>query len=394
MSWETLGVKKLNKIQDQPINLTGWSSGQVGVPMKALQDAGYLRALEIEVPKLTLAGTLGTGTLALQASAQLGVLRAINRFRLTTQAISSLVDIRGEDFFFLRYTSSRKGEYRGLDANYSFGSPPSAANGGVSLAGVNTSQSYSSPNGTLTLSLYLPMTIDVLLKNISTPVQLPDGKTASAIMDKRLEVSLINLQNAELAVQPSLLLNPAYSLTTDSPLLATGNATATGTFAGNVNSYIYDVPAPAADRPTPYQLSMILSRQNVDTTVNGSTAEVDFRRAGLLLKAHYVAYDSNDNLVDWAATPGATLEFAWGTKVSKRYETVESNIAECIRRYGAVPPQGLLVHDFFTDTETLDDTINTVRLANVRCLFTGLSGISKIRCIEERLIPVRLRSAA
>lgn len=400
MAWDTLGRRKLNKMVDQPIQLANWGNAQQSVQLRAMQDAGYLRALEIEVPQTLITGTPAAGTIALQPSAQLGLLRSIDSFRITTQAIADLVSLHGDDFYFLAYM--RQAERHRVDGtiNYAFSAPPSAPNGGTSLAGVGTSQSLAGNNVNLALHLYLPMTMDVLLRGVETqlsdssgkPLAGPDGKPLSAIMDRQMEISLISLQSSELAVQPSLRLNPSYGPGVNNPVLTTGAATATATFSGQLNSYIYDVPTDPADRPNGYQTSMILSRTYVETNVLNSAVEIPFRRAGSLYRVGYLFLDANRNYVDVASTPLGRLQFGWGTRVTKIDETVESNIAACLRRTGQVPPQGLLVHDFFSEFADLNDVINTVRLANITTRMTGLpASVATVRAIEERIIPVKLR---
>lgn len=397
MSWDTLGKRKLNKIQDQPFSLQGWGNSQQDIQLRALQDAGYLRSLKIEVPQLTAAGTLGTGTLALQPDPQLGPLRAIKLFQLSTQAIANLVYLAGHDFYFLRYFSRRRGDPL---VDYKFSGAPSAPNGGDSQVGINISESFASPNATLSLSLYLPMTMDIKLRGVATglskadgsPLVGSDGKQISAVLDRDLEISLISLQSSELAIQPGITVNPLYSGGPNSFLAATGNATAAATFAGRLNSYMYDVPTLAIDRPNGYQTSLILSRQYVETPVQGGSVEVPFRKAGSLIRAGYVFLDANGNFVDVATTPTATLQFGWGSRVTKINETVEDNLTDCYRRYGGPAPQGLLVHDFFWEHGDLNDVINTRRLASVSCIMNGLPGtVAKVHTIEERIIPVQLR---
>jgi hypothetical protein len=396
MSWNTPGVRRLSRFKDQPFSLSNWGNSQLDIGLNPLKASGYLAALEIVIPLTNIAGTLNAGTLALQPAAQLGVLRAIKRIQLQSQGITDLLDLRGDDTYFLQYVNRKQ---RGLtfSTEYAFGAPPSAPNGGVNLAGIATSQAFASPNGTFSLRLIIPMTMELRLKGTKKPVYQTsgaplvgqDGKPAWIEGDSSYEISLISLLSRDLSITPYMTVNPLYGPGVNSLLASTGAAVASANVNGYINARVYNVPPAAGDRPLPEQTSLILSRTTATTPVVGGAGIVKFREAGVLLRCSYVAVDANDNYVDLAATPQGSIDFGWGTHVSKFGETVEDNICASLDRLDEIPPQGVLVHDFVSEHEDINDVINTVKLADITTNFSGLpANVAQLRVIEERLIPV------
>jgi len=393
MGWDDNGANNERYVIDQQGGVAAWGASQVAIPFNRIQNAGYLRAARLKLPPTVFPITPGTGTAAVQPSAQLGPLRALARLQISTQVVANLVDVKGQDIYFLRY--ARIGNLRTptFEPYYPLTGSTPPVNGGTPVQAYSTGQTIATGvSTTISLDLMLPLTERIKVRRRATQ-QSADGKTQAIVsMDQEMEVGLISLQNSQFAMQPRITLNPFYSGTVDSALLTTGNATAGGPATFQIATEIYDVPQADADKPSLYQRAMIRTLQNAgDEVVAGGSFIHTFQPGGYLLKALYLFYDANDNLVDVATTPGAVTQFVWGTKVFKIDEFVSDNLTRAFRIYEQPAPVGLLVHDFLAMGEmTLAQCPDTATLANVRAVFTGLpANVVKANVVEARLVPVK-----
>jgi hypothetical protein len=388
MPWGDNDVTEARWIKDQTATVNGWAGSQVQVGFQRLQNAGYLRRLRLFLPPTTGATTLNAGTFNIQGAGQVGPYRAISRFTLVTQAISNLIDLRGEDFHFLNYVrNGDRARHNGL-ANYAFGASNAGLNTGNATGNWLTQNSVTANNGTLTLAIDIPMTEIITFRD--TVVRQASSQGGPVLADVDKEVGLISLQNSQFAIQPRLVLNPHYSTGVNAPFLTTGAAVDTVNATFTLGSEIYDVPADPNDRPPLFQRALIVTRQNIDHPASGGLCNITFAPAGFLLRTIYAFYDTNDNLVDISAA-GPNVQFVWGSTVIKIDETIQMNYERCLRWYGWQPPLGIAVHDFLGDDGTLAEAVNTAQLVNVRAMWTGLPGsVVNVRTIEERLVPIKL----
>lgn len=401
MAWGDPGVTESRYVTDQSPQIAAWGNAPVNLQTTRIQSAGYIRALRLRLPPTSFTGPAGTAgqSAALQAAAQLGVLRSIARFRLVTQVTSDIINVRGEDLLFLSYVGSglRKGQ-DSFYAAYNISSAPQSANGGASGANYLTSQAISGAapgpyTGTLSLMLHIPISGFIFFRR-NVRFNAGNNQAVALATEKEMEVGIISVQNAQFAMQPQISLNPLSSTGVNSPFVNQGGygGFTAGTATFDLDAEIYDVPADPANRPTIAQRGMVYSRRNAgDEQVTGGNATHNFMPSGLLLRAIYAFYDTNDNLVDISTTPNATIDFVWGTNIYKYHETMQENLARCAMRYGWLPPQGICVHDFLADDgQGIAQAPLTANLANVRAIFRGLPGsVTTMRVIEERLIPVK-----
>lgn len=400
MAWGDPGKTESRYVTDSNPAVASWGASQAQMSTARLQTAGYVRSLRLRVAPTTFTGVPGGGSVAAQAAAQLGSYRMFGRVQVTTQVTSDIINVRGEHLYFMHYVNAgARLMWADYMFKYSLSSPPTAINGGASMANYATSVSYSGTTLTVCQALRIPISGFIRARSMIT-LPGPGGQNAKPVrlqVERDMELGIISVQSAQFAMQPRILLNPLYSTGVNAPAIVTGNGVVTaGPISSDLDAEIYDVPENVADRPPLQMRGTVFSRRTAeDDTFAGGAGRHTFLPSGALVRAVYSFYDVNDLLVDVSATPNATMDLVWGTTVYKYHETVQENLARCAERYDNPPPQGVLIHDFMADDGGgITQAPLTAVLANVRTVFAGLSGsIVTCRVLEERLIPVKAITA-
>ncbi len=388
MPWGDQGVTNVRKLLDQSAVVNLWGANQARVQLNKLQTSGYIRRLKLWLPPTTFTGTIGTGAIAPQGSAQLPPFRSLANFFFKMQGIAALYDVTGYSLYWLQYVGNgRKKRTTAFNNRYNMTNPTQGAyNGGAAVANYNNAIAVAGNNPTLTLAFDLPLTEEITFKDVSIPQA---NNSVAVVAEKTVEVGLITNQNVTSNINIGVLLNPLYSTATDAPVQVTGNAVASGPATFYLSAEAYDVPDNIADRPLALAQSFVITRSEQRVAFNGGAATIRFDSAGKLMTVGILCFDVNNNLVDVSTTPLALLQFLWGNTVHKIDQYVFEMLKDLSDTRDLPVPQGMLGFDFYEDG-SYTDFIDTDDLTNIRCLVSGLTGVDHVIVVEERLIGVKV----
>lgn len=453
--WNQPGVTVKRYIPDQTQTITNWSTSTQNIPFQYLRTVGYLSALYLSMPSTNFAIIGGINGAA--PGGFFPQLNMVSRFQLTLQAIATIYDVRGYSLGFLDYVGNgnaqAKGPYYGATGYWARQDNAAAPNPFITLfpfqypaltygdvASGETISNYLSAASAPSLFINNSNTVVGVLEPIismayhmripiSETIRFPntiistDAQNNHMVTDAPLEVGFIFMQNNQQNVVPSVTLSKLFSISTtatpsvsdDSVLGYSNGITSLGGIQNIqwlLEDEFYDVPPNPADRPFPFQLSFVVTRQEVDWFPSGGSVTVKYRSAGLLCRVLYVGYTSAiAPNVFYPADLGRpttsaaggfngsqstypNIVFKSGSTIVTIQETSATNIARSQIRYGG-PMPGILVHDFIGDTAgagaSIVQAVDLGSLIDVRTEFTNLvSSITRLSSVEQRLIPVEV----
>lgn len=451
--WNQPGVTIKRNIPDQTQTITNWGSSTQNIPFQYLRTVGYLSALYLSMPSLQYYTNSGVAGVAV--GGLFPQLNIVSRFQLTLQAIATIYDVRGYSLGFLNYVGNgnaqAKSPYYGntgfnsirgsvtASTQYFFpyqyqagfrdtATPPFTGNflqaGSAPVVFIdNTHEIDGSIFPTISLSYNMRIPISETIRFPNTIIST-DSQNNHMVTDAPLEVGFIFMQNNQQNVVPTVTLSKLFSVvagagTGVSDDSVVGYPAVTSTLAGLQNiqwlleDEFYDVPPDPADRPFPFQLSFVVTRQEVDWFPSGGSVTVKYRSAGLLCRVIYVGYQSLTgpsifypfDLANASSSGGVVsptgaqasypnIVFKSGSTIVTIQETTAGNFARSQIRYGG-PMPGILVHDFIGDTAgagaSIVQAVDLGSLIDVRTEFTNLSTlVTRLSSVEQRLIPVEV----
>lgn len=401
--WNTNGKTIKRNIIDQSQIVANVSNTVQTVPFQFLRTVGYLSKIYIGSPQVAGVFTIAGGTGTAQTGANFPQLKTIFRFTLNLQAIANIYDVRGVTLGMLAIVGN---------GNAMADSPWYASGFSVAGAAPATDQfPYNWPTRDNSLlgigTQYMPYfqvntasTTATVCYNMEIPISewlifpnTPIAQTQNSVIltDQPMEVGMLFMQNNQQNLQPQVQLAAAYGQSAENLLPVTGAATLIITNqTWFIEDEFFDVPADPNDRPTNFQSSFVVTRQEIDWPVSGQQTVVKFKAAGLLLRALYIGYNDTTfrgTLVDLTQSPLTQVAFKSGSTIIKVQETATQNAYRGFRRYAA-PMPGILIHDFIYDG-TVVQAVDTASLVDVRTEFSVLPAtVTRISCCEQRLIPV------
>lgn len=409
-------VRRYQQDQAPVLSLT---AGQQFVPFKALQTYGYVRSLNLIIPKTAGTITHGTGTNAVQNGLQFPPLQLIQSFTLQMQGSVMLYQAcTGFDLacfaWIARDRLTRNTVFRGFRSVSNFGVVNAAAD---FAQGAGTSVwpfafptlDNSNPGLASQFAPYLQWVSNTSLQfayRAIIPISewihvsgmpIAQSGAATLVADKPIETGLLIMQQAQQNISPVMNLNPVYGSPSASLINVTGNDTAAlNNLTFKLSSSFYDVPAeqPGAapkNQPFAYMVRNMISRVMGDYTVGSQTVTITYRNAGDLLALIFQGFNDTTNrntLVDLTQLSTTVIQFQVGASVVKFNQLAPDNAWLAWDRYGD-PPPGILVFDFMEDGDLLD-VINTAGLISIQVTLTGLPvSVTRIRSGEKRLIKVK-----
>ena len=398
--WDSNGVTINRYLQEQSVVSLAWGATQQRIPFNAFQPTGYLRSMVLRSPRTLYAGAVAGSNLTANVIGQLGPLRAIQNFNLSTTGASSLYNVTGEDLAVLNYL--RNGRYSRLPqiSDLAFGKVgasgttfPDTALNGLSPSDHYAPYAYvSSTNATYGYRMDIPVAEYLRVKSM-----VANGQTIAT--DMWVELGMVTLQNLQQNLVPNFTLNPAYSPDYISPFRTTDTSTVVfPTVAWALATRKYDVPNAAGSLPPAYLQQYAITRRSYNVPIAAGQVTYPFASAGLLLQAAFLFYNdggtsgTNGQYIDIGNgnNDTATIQFLNGSTNTVISQTVPENLAESAANYG-MAPAGFLVLDFTVDGTDIQAP-NTVPLTNVRALIQGLDQVTapmnRLHVIEKRLIEV------
>lgn len=410
--WNTQGVTFKRNVLDQQVNPGAITGAVVQIQTNKLSTSGFLRAIELDIPPVAGTLTIGTGTFTYTAN-QFPAARILRALQLSVANVNNLINVNGIGLAILKYLRAGNTNSDGL----SMANPMGVYALSTSVAGANYPFVYPAQQGASLVTgpgsifnfgdkfLYNTSTTSINLAYrhkvwLTEMIRVPNTimaqfGNATIMGEQPYEFGLLPLQNTAQNVAPAISLSSIYALDLSSPIQVTGNAVASYTPQVNVNTEYYDVPpknAPITAFPTPYQQQFAVTRIQSSVPVAGGAVSYIFASAGFLFRSTYIFYNETSvvgTLVDAATLPNAIKTLKSANIVQRSYETFQQNLGKQFENYGT-PSPGIIVDDYLVETGTNVDFIDTGLFTQYTAAFTGLTNVTRMEVIEERLIPIGL----
>lgn len=313
--WNQPGVTVKRYIPDQTQTITNWGTSTQNIPFQYLRTVGYLSALYLTMPAVYYQIDPGTG-LTVAVGGLFPQLNIVSRFQLTLQAIATIYDVRGYSLGFLNFVGNgnaqAKSPYYGNTGNwfihtigatsstvsFPYQYPVGYRDGLQDVFVGNFLEASSAPSifidnaniiagkeiPIISLSYHMRIPISETIRFPNTIIST-DSQNNHMVTDAPLEVGFIFMQNNQQNVVPTVTLSKLYSLgtggagavTDDSVLGYPGPTVSLGGIQNIqwlLEDEFYDVPPDPADRPFPFQLSFVVTRQEVDWFPSGGSVTV------------------------------------------------------------------------------------------------------------------------
>lgn len=407
--WNSQAVTFKRNVRDQQINPNAMAGTAQSVQTQKLSTSGYLRWLEITIPPVSGTLTVGTGSFTYTAN-NFPAAHIIRSLQLSVGNVNNVINVNGIGLGVLNYVNA--GDCRGWarssgkqtaamgaynsagSVGYPFqypasGAANSAGPGAIDKWGGTWFQNTSTTAVNLSYRQIVPITEWIKFPNTI----MGQFGNAPILGEMPYEVGLLPLQNTAQNVQPVIQLNALYGADNTTPILITGNAVGTITPQINIDTAYYDVPplnSPPQAYPTPYQTMFLVTRIQNSVPVTGGAVTYQFANAGFLMRASYIFYNEGTTvgtLLDVTTLPAAIKTIKSANVVQRSVETIQQNAARCWDLYGT-PPPGIAVDDFLTETGTNVDFLDTSLFTQLQVIFSGLTNVTRMEVLEERLIPV------
>ena len=367
--WGDPGVSKKLRLSNGAVN---WGVG--GQPVSTnIQPTGILRHLRL-LTSGALTVVLGGGTIA-QDKQGWG-----NQYTLVTVAPnnqSPIIQLSGYGFQLLQYMLAYEMEFEDLiEANF----------GGAQNAETAADQfNYPTATGTYRNTMMLPI--------------------AQRIRSLGGDVGMWPLQNPAVTLQVAVTPNSAsngspfnvFSLTAGAaPYLVTGAATATLTTPTfEPLRELWQVPASQADYPPFNLVSSWIEEQFQGGAVGGATILnwLMTPLSGILLRIGAYVFDSNVSNGVAASNMTASNAFllTYDANTPKFSESSFHALNRQHQMLGFDAPQGFYFHDLMTKDQTLQDTLNSHVVGNIKLQMNfnaGLGATSQAKVIKQVLSPL------
>lgn len=404
-------VRRVNTFQSPVVNL-GASAQRIG--FLPITNLGILRALRLSVPYAAGTVTAGASGLTAPVALQQPQLNIIQNLQIQMAGLTASYNCSGRELGYLSYVGNGKRFTERRNNALKLGYADTA---------VNTPALFSFPTSLSPASMTLKNSIPVIEYNHTGPVfnfgysmEIPiieyyrvpgqagldkNGNIVPGVGDIEVETGLLIMQSAAQTVTLDVTLSGLQGSTFQSVFVpgTTGYDLLGLNKPWNLEHDYYDLPDNPQDYPSALQTGFMVSRVARDWPIQNGQADYYFLRGGLLLRSIMSFYNDSsvyNTVVDIAGdatqTPdkiGVLLQDGQSTQYYN--ETAQTNQARQYNLYGA-PSPGILVHDLIADG-TLTQAISTADTVALRESLTNLpSSITRMRVLEERLIPVQVTS--